>query len=285
MRRYLLTCETVDDDDDFAIEKIIRRLAQMPHRVMLRIVIQWDQKRRCMKKPGEYRKTFQELSKHASIMISCVDSDAAMNLTEESYKRNYQDCIDVLGSHCEVVETGNEINCSNWLEDENREKPHSHPPDEVVRMVKSALEVCAQANDRRHLHLRTAITYYLGGDEEPPHTLHDWLVEHAQKMPSDHALISHYPNSTDRQHVISSDEIVRRFKEFSDKVPAASIGWGEYGTEGEYPNVMGEETIIRRFEGDFWKTLSAIPKFDGFGGYWDWQRHERTDRVFQELWQ
>lgn len=66
--------------DEVDVRHIIERLKRLPHRVMLRIPIQWNGSK--MDDPGVYKDVFQALSEHADLMIEFVDSDAARHLCD-----------------------------------------------------------------------------------------------------------------------------------------------------------------------------------------------------------
>src|SRR2546423_476354 len=109
MREYLLTYEVVRDYRDAA-----RRLQLLPHRVMLRIPIQWNEESGKIDDPGEYVDAFKALSEVADIMIEFVDSDAMKHFTPELYGDHVGNCLRTLGAYCKVAEAGNEVN-GNWL--------------------------------------------------------------------------------------------------------------------------------------------------------------------------
>jgi hypothetical protein len=269
MRRYLLTCETIDDE--LRLQSIVVRLKAVPHRAMIRIPIQWNGKN--MDDPRSYEEAFRTLAGYSDLTIEFVDSDAAKHLTALAYQRHVEDGVAILGSYCTAAEVGNEVNCSNWTHG-----PHPHPPEEVVQMVQNALDVCARVR------LATAITYYLSTDEKP-HMV-EWIKRYASGLNSQYALVSHYPNSAPIPFV--DEEILRVFAEFADSVHAPVIGWGEYGIEGEHTNVgkdlPARAALIRQVERDYWQALAGIPRYSGFGGYWDCKSDEALANVFKEVW-
>jgi hypothetical protein len=218
------------------------------------------------------KKAFEALSAHADLMIEFVDSDAATHLTPDGYRTHVDNCLTELGRFCKVGEAGNEINGNNWKEGNGK---HPHDPSEVVQMVQDAVGACSRAG------LKTAVTYYLSTDEEPP--MAEWIGRYARGLKSDYALVSYYPNSA--KVAFSADQMPGLFREFADAVSAGEIGWGEYGTEGKYQNVLQDgRDLIRHVEGDYWLVLSTINRYAGFGGYWDWGTKEYTDEILQEVW-
>jgi hypothetical protein len=269
MRQYLLTCESIDDERD--VRQITERVQRLPHRVILRIPIQWNGHK--MDDPQAYEKTFQMLSEHADLMIEFVDSDAARHLTETQYEAHVQACLEVLGQYCKIGEAGNEINGGNWNDEEGE---HPHPPEEVVQMVRGAVVACGNAG------LTAAITYYLSTDEQPP--MLEWMDRYATDLRADYALISHYPNSA--RVAFTTDQMFEIFRKFSGIAHATIIGWGEYGTEGKFKNIPKDgKDIVRTVEQEYWQRFAQIPKYAGLGGYWDWKTETYIDEILQQAWQ
>jgi hypothetical protein len=269
MRLYLLTVENVLNAN---VGDLVRRLQGLPQRVMLRIPIQYDGGK--MDDPADYKEAFDALHTHADLMIEFVDSAAATHLTPDKYRKHVEACLRELRKYCAVGEAGNEINGNNWKDGEGK---HPHAPREVVRMVQSALKVCDEAKPK----LPTAITYYLSTDEKPPMT--EWIKTYASGLMSEYALISYYPNSAD--DAFTPEQMPGIFSEFRGAVSAPVIGWGEYGTEGDFSNVPKDgRNLVRQVEQDFWRALSSIRGYAGLGGYWDWGTQEYMDEVLQDVW-
>lgn len=268
MRQYLLTWEDHVIGNE---EEIIRRLKAIGRRVLLRIPIQANGGR--MDDPKDYEAAFITLKQHADLMIEFVDSDAAATLTEAEYFAHVTKCLEVLGRHCTVAEAGNEINGANWLKHGSKHK-HPHPADEVVRMVGKAVDAAHRAG------LITAVTYYLSTDEQP--AMLKWMRQYAPNLESDYGLISYYPNSA--KVAFTRDELLQAFNGFAGEVKAAHVGWGEYGLDGEFHNESSAKDLVRKVEDEFWPSFSAIPKYEGFGGFWEWQTHAEVDEVLNRAW-
>jgi hypothetical protein len=265
MRSYLLTCENILDLD---ITHIINRLQGLLQRVTLRITIQEHHGK--MDKPGKYEGAFKALAEHADLMIEFVDSDAAKHLTPDDYRGHVNECLGALGRYCKVGEAGNEINGDNW-----KHGRHPHDPREVVQMVQDTIAACTGAG------LKTAVTYYLSTDEKPP--MSEWIKQYALSLRSDYALVSYYPNSA--RSSFTPEQIHGIFSEFADAVSAPVIGWGEYGTEGKYHNVPKDgRNLVRQVEQEYWKSLSGIRGYGGFGGYWDWGTQDYMDEILRDVW-
>jgi hypothetical protein len=258
MRRYLLTCELVENYDIAA-----KRLKLLPHRIMLRIPIQWDEEENQMDDPRNYVEAFKTLSEVSDIMIEFVDSDAMKHLSPDSFEAHVNNCLRVLKPYCAAAEAGNEVN-GDWLGDHTTEK--------VVR----ALSACQNAQ------LPAAVTYYLSADNE--RQMFEWIDQHPLK--SDYALISHYPNTTPGVKIKPIDI----FREFAKRFPApALVGWGEYGTQdGDGNNSAGLDeraALIREIEQNDWQMIEpAVANYAGFGGYWDWGTDKELDKEFKEVW-
>lgn len=258
MRLYLLTLEVVDN-----YWNAVNRLKLLPHRVMLRIPIQWDDRRGRIDDPQAYFDAFKELSKVADIMIEFVDSNAMKHFTPSSFEKHVKNCLQVLGAYCKAAEAGNEVN-GDWLGDQTAEK------------VRLAISACQASG------VPAAVTYYLSADDQQQ--MYDWIDNNP--LSSTYALISHYPNTT--PGVKADPKSV--FVEFAKKFPATTrIGWGEYGTEdaeGNNTAPMSErEALIREVEQNSWASVSPIiSNYVGLGGYWDWGTDSALDKVFDEVW-
>lgn len=268
MRQYLLTWEENVIGNEV---EIIRRLDAIGRRVLLRIPIQEHDG--TMDEPAAYEDAFVALKEHADLMIEFVDSDAAARITEAEYAAHVTKCLAVLGRHCTVAEAGNEINGANWTKHDRKHK-HPHPPAEVVQMVGKAVEAA------HHFPLITAVTYYLSTDEQPP--MLEWMRQYALNLKSDYGLISYYPNSA--EVAFTRDELFQAFTDFGREVKAAQVGWGEYGLNGKFPHESSAKDLVSRIEEEFWPSFSAIPKYEGFGGFWEWQTHSEVDQVLKHAW-
>jgi hypothetical protein len=258
MRIYLLTYEVVGNYQNAA-----RRLRLLPHRIMLRVPIQWNDEKGRMDDPNDYVEAFQTLSEVSDIMIEFVDSDAMKNFTPDSYKEHVKNCVRILGSYCKVAEAGNEVN-GNWLGTQTAEK------------IQLALEVCHGAA------LPTAVTYYLSADE--PSQMFGWIDQY--RLDSKYALISYYPNTSPGYEI----EPKSIFSQFARKFSSSTIlGWGEYGTQdanGKNKAPMKDRAVlIRKVEKQWWELISPdISNYAGLGGYWDWGTDRDLDQVFKEVW-
>lgn len=258
MRLYLLTYEVVADYTAAAA-----RLSRLPHRVMLRVPIQWNEEQGRMDDPGDYAAAFAALSEAADIMIEFVDSDAMKHLSPDSFEHHVRECLSVLGPHCKVGEAGNEVN-GDWLGGHTAEK------------VRRAIAACTDHG------LPAAVTYYLSADD--PQQMFDWIGDNP--LSSRYALISHYPNTTPGAQV----DFKSVFEQFAGNFPADTIlGWGEYGTEdadGRNTAPTSErEALIREVEQVSWRRIApAIGNYAGLGGYWDWGTDTDLDRVFLDVW-
>jgi hypothetical protein len=282
-RRYLVTCEVLDDSKPEACKKVVERLkafAKPPSLLLVRVVIQWDDDTGKMDDPADYKETFRRIKKVATPMLLCVDSEAAKNLTEKCYASHVEKCLTALGEFSPVVEVGNEINCDNWSKPGKKPGLGKHDMKAVLRMVRDACRACESK------HLQTAITYFLDGDvedgEEPEFKLATWLAHEAQ-IPCDYALISYYPNES--SNLINMQDLKVHFKNLS-QLPTKAIGRGEYSLKGE-PKHQGFKTvkeIIRNVEKDCWTEFRDVPKYQGFGGFWDWATSEQADALLREFW-
>ena len=74
------------------------------------------------------------------------------------------------------------------------------------------------------------------------------------------------------------------FNDFAGQVKASQIGWGEYGLTGDFSHESSAKDLVRKVEEEFWPGFSTIPKYQGFGGFWEWQKHSNVDEVLRDAW-
>ncbi|MGI6765729.1 MAG: hypothetical protein ACOX4R_00780 [Lentihominibacter sp.] len=236
---------TIDDVwyDDVELDDVTEGMENLDCRPTVRIVMSGEIE------PADYVEMFRAVEKHADIMACPVDSFIMKNYEDdESYLKRFEDSYEHLSSYVSIWEVGNEINGTEWIQQE---------PELIVD------KICSAADFIKSKDGKIALTLYC--TNSPQRDMIDWSREYIPEelaKSADYCLVSYYEDDNDGY----SPDWENIFEELGEIFPKSYLGIGECGNTAEDATQNSKIAMVKKYY--------QMPKYHErfVGGYfwWNW---------------
>lgn len=236
---------TIDDAwyDEVVLEDVVGGLENLECRPTVRIVMSGEIE------PKDYVELFQSIEKHADIVACPVDSFIMKNYEdEESYLKRFRDSYEHLSPYVSIWEVGNEINGTEWIQQE---------PELIVNKISAAADFIKSKDEE------IALTLYC--TDSPDRDMINWSKKYIPtELASsvDYCLVSYYED--DNGGYLPDWGSI--FEELGEIFPTSYLGIGECG------NIAKDATQKSKIEmaEKYYQMPKCHERFVGGYFWWNW---------------